>query len=484
MKRAMATPPKGIGETAIDEFERYCDCVVTHYTVTSPTIPPPTQLDILFSLTDDTWLNEGTPKAADSIRPRQRKALASFSEQMRSIYGVGRTSPVQQLLSHVVDSLQLLQYFEKTSKTTAEYEEREANIRELQKASAHVTEGGPSLGTGSIPDQSDEIEMDFVMSPLATFLEDIALVTDLADTSKENSERFVVALMTIHASKGMEFDSVYLIGNEEKTFPSAQSCDDSSGLALEEEKRLCYVAMTRAKSELIMTWRKEVIGFGSQGMYEAKRSRSRFLEVLVSSSTPNRKNHRVAPARSYTTKSVYSAPDSEAKWKSGDQSMMLARPRAAKESSATTNVYMESSISSFDNTRKDVSTVKHRQSYTSPQLRETSSVPNAGRMNRNKNSRRGSDRVVTRTATGAEHSRVPRSQHFKRRAKNTPAKAAVDATWFYPVGSKVHHKDFGRGIVLEKQQPTGDVDMPVLVKFSSGEQHVCCGRGSDLSPIV
>ena len=106
-------------------------------------------------------------------------------------------------------------------------------------------------------------------------------------------------LMTIHASKGMEFDSVFLVGNEEGksfindkylkseqnerskknitpqpilyhligTFPTQRPINMGHGLTeLYEEHRLCYVAMTRAKTYLVMTWRREVVQFFGQGI--------------------------------------------------------------------------------------------------------------------------------------------------------------------------------------------------------------------------
>lgn len=83
---------------------------------------------------------------------------------------------------------------------------------------------------------------------LSGFLEEIALVTDVDNYDKSANS---VVMMTVHAAKGLEFPIVFLVGMEENLFPSPQSCSNESDL--EEERRLAYVAMTRAKIELFIT---------------------------------------------------------------------------------------------------------------------------------------------------------------------------------------------------------------------------------------
>jgi DNA helicase-2/ATP-dependent DNA helicase PcrA len=78
---------------------------------------------------------------------------------------------------------------------------------------------------------------------LADFMQNIALLTDMDSSGQENG----VSLMTVHAAKGLEFDTVFIAGVEEKIFPSRMSIDEDS---VEEERRLCYVAITRAKRHL------------------------------------------------------------------------------------------------------------------------------------------------------------------------------------------------------------------------------------------
>ncbi|MGD9210408.1 MAG: ATP-dependent helicase, partial [Desulfobacteraceae bacterium] len=101
------------------------------------------------------------------------------------------------------------------------------------------------------------------------FLEDSALIKDDQDDEEEDDNRGV-RLSTIHASKGLEFKSVFVIGCEEQLFPHWKSMD--SAHELEEERRLMYVAMTRAEKFLYLTWAEY-----RRGQYS---KRSRFIDEI------------------------------------------------------------------------------------------------------------------------------------------------------------------------------------------------------------
>jgi DNA helicase-2/ATP-dependent DNA helicase PcrA len=93
---------------------------------------------------------------------------------------------------------------------------------------------------------------------LETMLAEIALVTD-QDLDEDDSEK--VSLMSLHAAKGLEFPSVFLVGLEEAVFPHYRCMDDPENL--EEERRLCYVGMTRAEERLYMTAARSRVLFGN-----------------------------------------------------------------------------------------------------------------------------------------------------------------------------------------------------------------------------
>ncbi len=92
---------------------------------------------------------------------------------------------------------------------------------------------------------------DYESEGIDVFLEDVALIADI-DRMDENAKR--VTLMTIHAAKGLEFPNVYIIGMEEGIFPSSMSIGEDGGI--EEERRLCYVGVTRAQNRLTLSFAK------------------------------------------------------------------------------------------------------------------------------------------------------------------------------------------------------------------------------------
>ena len=110
---------------------------------------------------------------------------------------------------------------------------------------------------------------------LVNFLEDVAMATDFE--VQDNSELDSVSLMTVHLSKGLEFPYVYIIGMEENLFPSSMSLDSREGL--EEERRLFYVALTRAEKIANLTFTNNRYRWGK--IIES--DESRFIDELDSS---------------------------------------------------------------------------------------------------------------------------------------------------------------------------------------------------------
>ncbi len=109
---------------------------------------------------------------------------------------------------------------------------------------------------------------------LENYLEDVALLTD-QDTEKEE-DRDKVTLMTVHSAKGLEFKNVFVVGLEENLFPSSQSDEKNSPEALEEERRLFYVALTRAKENAWFTYATQRYRWGNLDFC----SPSRFLTEM------------------------------------------------------------------------------------------------------------------------------------------------------------------------------------------------------------
>ena len=111
---------------------------------------------------------------------------------------------------------------------------------------------------------------DDAASGLDAFLAQIALISD-ADTRRD--DRGLITLMTLHNAKGLEYPIVFIIGCEEGVFPHSRSLDEGS---LEEERRLCYVGITRAMRDLTLTYARRRTLFGA----ESFGLRSRFLDEI------------------------------------------------------------------------------------------------------------------------------------------------------------------------------------------------------------
>ncbi|MFA9429729.1 UvrD-helicase domain-containing protein [Egicoccus sp. AB-alg2] len=120
---------------------------------------------------------------------------------------------------------------------------REENLRELKSVATEVHE----RGGGSDPSRPGHGATG--IAGLETFLESVTLVSDQDEL--EDAEDGTVTLMTLHTAKGLEFPVVFLVGMEDGVFPHVRSLDDTA--ELEEERRLCYVGLTRAQQRLYVT---------------------------------------------------------------------------------------------------------------------------------------------------------------------------------------------------------------------------------------
>ncbi|MBX3102670.1 MAG: UvrD-helicase domain-containing protein [Bacteroidetes bacterium] len=181
---------------------------------------------------------------------RSAAALEAFVTMIRSFQAL-LEAPAQEVVTFVARHSGILKDLHKEN--TPESRSRWENVQELINAAQEHAQG-----------ESED-------KTLKGFLAEIALYTD-ADEDVENPD--YVTLMTIHAAKGLEFKSVFVVGLEEELFPSAMS--GTSREDLEEERRLFYVAITRAEERLTLTHARSRLRFGSVTYPEP----SRFLEEL------------------------------------------------------------------------------------------------------------------------------------------------------------------------------------------------------------
>jgi DNA helicase-2/ATP-dependent DNA helicase PcrA len=206
--RVLNVPRRGIGKTTI---QRLSDAA--------------TQLGVPL------WevVNDG--EAVRSLAGRSARGLLGFTELLRELGARAATAPPSELVQLVLERSGYLA--ELIAEATDEAEERRRNLQELVNAALQYQE------------ENDE-------GDLEGFLASAALASD-ADDKDLAAER--VVLMTLHASKGLEFPVVFLVGLEQGLFPSYRSLEDPA--ALEEERRLCYVGVTRAKERLFLSHASE-----------------------------------------------------------------------------------------------------------------------------------------------------------------------------------------------------------------------------------
>jgi len=211
LKRVINFPARGIGQTTIDRL-------VVAANATGKTI-----FEILKEIdTVNININNGT-----------KNKLRDFVTLIESYQVMNQTANAFDLAAHITKTSGLIRAFGKDG--TPEGVTRLENVEELLNGIKDFVEG--------------QIEIADTTGNLAEFLEDVALATDL-DGDKGDPNH--VALMTIHLAKGLEFNHVFIVGLEEDLFPSAMSMNTRS--ELEEERRLFYVALTRAEKQAYLTY--------------------------------------------------------------------------------------------------------------------------------------------------------------------------------------------------------------------------------------
>ena len=192
---------------------------------------------------------------SENIDPRAMKKIKPFADTMGEFIALSRTMPLSEFTWGMISALEYETYLKAEDKR-GEVESRMDNLREL---------------IGNIK----EIEKDLSEGEdaLRAFLENVSLVSDIDSMNDGNG---AVALMTLHSAKGLEFSVVFMIGMEENIFPTSRARNDMSNHAMEEERRLCYVGMTRAKQKLYLINARQRNIFGN----ESYNRKSRFIEEI------------------------------------------------------------------------------------------------------------------------------------------------------------------------------------------------------------
>ncbi|MCL4130071.1 UNVERIFIED_CONTAM: hypothetical protein GTU68_012433 [Idotea baltica] len=232
LKRVINFPPRGIGQTTVDKL------------IVSANGYNRTIFEVMKNI-DKTNVN---------VNSGTKTKLQNFVTLIESFQVLNQTADVFELAEYVTRTTGIIKEFNKDG--TPEGVTRMENIEELLN-------GMKDFGS------------------LAEFLEDVALATD-ADADKGDPDH--VALMTIHLAKGLEFSNVFVVGLEEDLFPSAMSMNTRS--ELEEERRLFYVAVTRAEKQAYLTYALSRYRWGKLVDSEPSRFISEIDEQYLEITTP------------------------------------------------------------------------------------------------------------------------------------------------------------------------------------------------------
>jgi DNA helicase II / ATP-dependent DNA helicase PcrA len=213
---------------------------------------------------------EATAEAANAgVGTAPQKALKTFRGTIESLMSAAQELEVPELIEEVLQRSGYLESLE--AERTLEAEGRMENLQELVSVAREWREQTQSVrpGVGGFADDAPSLQD----STLSGFLQEISLYSDQDAIRGDGS---LVTLMTLHNAKGLEFRAVYLIGMEEGIFPHSRSIEEQG---IEEERRLCYVGMTRAKERLTLLHASSRMLYGGRN----HNLPSRFLDELPDS---------------------------------------------------------------------------------------------------------------------------------------------------------------------------------------------------------
>lgn len=238
-KRVVNVPTRGIGDTSLGKLDK-------------------------FAAMQGLSLYEAALRVGEveDLQKRAQTAIAAFAQIVSHLHDLSQSVPVSRL---VQEALQVSGYVAALeAESSLQSQTRLENVKELLSVTARFDQGEGDTG-------------------LTAFLEQVALISDI-DTYDESGN--AVTLMTLHSAKGLEFPVVYMSGMEEGLFPHRRSVDDSE--ELEEERRLCYVGMTRAREELLFAYARLRNMMGQTTLSEISRFLREIPDDLFGDARPRR----------------------------------------------------------------------------------------------------------------------------------------------------------------------------------------------------
>jgi DNA helicase II / ATP-dependent DNA helicase PcrA len=245
LRRVINTPARGIGKGIIEAVER-----IDPSAADSDAPPLLAGLEAV-TASKSLWSKLDSAVTRTALPPRQLNPLAAFRDML-----LGVTAAAEREATSVVLGLLL---------------DRSGYLRDLREERSEEADGRIEnlMELVSVAKQYETSEAD---PTLASFVDRLALLSDV--DKPEGSRAAQALLMTLHSAKGLEFPTVFIAGLEEGLFPHSRASEDEA--ELEEERRLCYVGITRARRELFLTSARRRRVFGEYQSTEP----SRFLDEI------------------------------------------------------------------------------------------------------------------------------------------------------------------------------------------------------------
>jgi len=434
VKRIINVPKRGIGATTIENVQIYAtERGIGFY-------------DALCEVDQIVSVQRAATKLKDFVT-----MISAFRTKMKGY-------SLEQLIKDIIDTTKYIDYIRAESEEDESGDNnREQNIDELISKIAAYEE------------KEDE-------PTLSGFLEEVALVADI-DTVGDDDEK--VLLMTLHSAKGLEFENVYLAGMEEGMFPSFMTLEveDSDPYAMEEERRLAYVGITRAKKELTMTCARSRMVRG-QIQYNAV---SRFVNEIPKELLDN------APARKQVPDFLYDDGESI----DDDDDIDIYSGTMFKKSSASLGYDGRGYNTSFGYEERSGKSIYQEKGSSIYGIGKKSSEP----IYQEKGSSiYGIGSRPKAISSKPKQRAVPQDKPFIAGASKSHAQASkgkglagltkgvqAPATLDYGVGDRVEHVKYGVGTVSEIEQ--GPRDFKVTIQFDECGQKIMYAAFAKLKKV-
>lgn len=241
--RIMNTPPRGMGQTTIQKL-------------TESAVSQNKSIWEVISRNDPV-LETFTSKTRESIS-QFKQLIDRISQMLRAEFSVAH-------LKELLDSIAYQNEINRLYQDPGERQSRWDSVGEVVNAAAsylqNMAESGGMNSLGNMNNMGNATDSGDVVKPgrsqvgsLVGFLDSTSLAgPDFSADNKKDLAKNAVALLTLHAAKGLEFKEVYMVGLEEGTLPHHRSINTEDALAVDEERRLCYVGITRAQRRLTLT---------------------------------------------------------------------------------------------------------------------------------------------------------------------------------------------------------------------------------------